>query len=543
MPLDNHDTASQAGIDALEAGLELALAQIDANVVAQVFAEKLPIVGDHFFLAAGCGAVQLHYVNALKTAIVSGLGTLGGSATYTGAQVKGAIDSALAGAGIGGVGATVDLTKSPDLVLRFVTTQTSGALATPIKPDFNLPNLGLRTSGTAQTLFSHIFNFSVGLDSAGFYIATGPGTTNFSVATTTRLTGFSAEAQLALIRFRAEDVPARRSDFYGRFDLMLKDSGNDGRLRIGELGGDLLDAVLTGNGGVKLDLDSILPAAAAMPAIGTELSIGWTFLNAVVDPSDDNDGFGFAPEVHFNNNTIYLDSFFDSFAGRMLGGVSRVTGPLRPVIDILSTPIPILSDPGSSRVTLLDFARLQPSETAAVQGLADILSLAGMVGTFDNDGMVQIDLGSLKVSGDLRTDLPADLSVSIVRQAALAGAQHPDAAKFLNAVRTVGGGGLSFPVLTNFKSVGELLLGHDVDLFAYRTGFGFDKEFSQYLPVLGFIGVKLGGHFGMSAAFDFGFDTQGLKDYALGGYTDPSKVFNGFYARAVDDGGLPVTGF
>ena len=61
--------------------------------------------------------------------------------------------------------------------------------------------------------------------------------------------------------------------------------------------------------------------------------------------------------------------------------------------------------------------------------------------------------------------------------------------------------------------------------------------------MLGPIGVKLGGHFGLSAQFDFGFDAQGARDYLASGLMDPAKIFDGFYVQATDDAGNPVTGF
>ena len=472
-------TLTQAQVDVLKAGFNQTLASIDSNVAAQVFAESLPIVGNNLGDAATAGATQVHFIGNLKTAIVGGLNSLSGSATYTAAQVEGAINGSLASAGIGGLGATVDFSNASDIVLHLVTNAGYGALTTPIEGDLSLPNLGLRTTGNAQTTLAHQFNFTAGLDGAGFYVATAPGMT-FKVTTDTKLPGFTGTADIASLRLHAEDHAAQPTDFVGEFQLTLKDPGSDGRLRIGELGGDLVDATFSGNGGLRLDLDSILPASAAMPQFGTDLGITWAFANAVVNPADNNTTFGSAPDVRFNNNTLNLGSFFGSFAGRALNEITRVTGPLKPVIDVLTTPIPILSDLGSTKVTLLDFAGLQPAQTAAIKGLADILDLSNKVATFTNDGMVQIDLGSLTVGGDLRTDLPANLGLTIVRQAALPAAQNPHAAEFVNGVNTIGGGGLSFPVLTNFKSIGDLLLGHNVDLFDYKKGFGFDTEFSQY---------------------------------------------------------------
>ncbi len=533
---------TQTQVETLKSGFGAALASIDANVAAQVFAETLPIVGNNLGDAATAGAAQLHYVGNLKTALMSGLNSLQGSATYTAVEVEGAINNALAGAGIGGLGATVDLSDASDIVLHLVTNANYGALTTPIEGDIGLPKLGLHTSGDAQTTVGNVFNFSAGLDSGGFYVAAGS-PNNFTITTDTKTPGFNGSADMASLRLVAVDHGAQPTDFQGTFDLNLKDPGGDGKLRVSELGGDLVDATLTGGGGLHLDLNSNLPVGAALPKFSTEFDVSWSFGNAVVDPADDNTDFGTAPVISFNNNKLNLGSFFDSFAGRTLNEISTVTAPLQPVIDILTTPIPILSDLGSSKVTLLDFAGLSPETTAAIKGLADIVTLANKTATFTNDGNVNLDLGSLSVSGDVRTDLPENLLLGILRQPGVLSSQNADAADFVNGLSSIAGGGLSFPILTDFKSIGELLLGQDVDLFDYKTAFGFDKEFSQYFPVLGFIGVKLGGHFGLSAQFDFGFDSQGLKDYATGGYVDPNDIFNGFYVRATDDAGAPVTGF
>jgi Ca2+-binding RTX toxin-like protein len=523
------------------AGFQQALAQIDANIVAQVLAESLPIVGDNLRAAADGGALQLHYVARLGEAIVNGLQALSVSDNSTAAQIESAVDASLAAAGFSGVGVTADLSDASDIRLIFTTYRAGDTVSVPIESDLGLANLGLHASGNAQTTFSDTFNFTAGLDGGGYYVATEGAT--LGIHSDTRLPGFSVDATMASIPFRVADNASNHTGFLGDFQLMLKDPGGDGRLRAGELGGDLVDATFSGNANIHLDLDSILPAAAAMPQIGTDLGINWQFSGAVVNPADDNTQFGGVPEVRFNNSTLNLGSFFNNFAGRALDEITRVTGPLQPVIDLLTAPIPILSDLGSNKVTLLDFAGLTPLQTAAIEGLADIAVLGGKVSTFTNDGNVQIDLGSLLVGGDLRIDRPEDLLVDIVRQPTAIINQNGDAKTFLEDVAGLGGGGLSFPILSDFKNIGDLLLGKNIDLFEYKNTMGFDTQFAQYFPVLGPVGVKLSGLFGMAAQFDFGFDTQGLKDFVNDGLADPGKVYNGFYARATDDAGLPATGF
>lgn len=529
-------------VSKLVAGFQQALAQIDANIVKQVFAESLPIVGNDLKASADGGALQLHYATRLGNAIVDGLKTLSVSSDSSAAQVESAIKTSLATAGFTGVTVTADFSKASDLRLSFTTQRTSDTVSVSVENDLGLANLGLHTSGTAQVALNNTFNFSAGLDGSGFYVATGPNTT-FSIHADTKLSDLSASATMASIPFHAADNATNHTNFTGDFQLTLKDPGGDGKLRISELGKDLVDATLNGNANIHLDLDSTLPATAAMPQIGTDLSVGWSFSNAAVDPADDNTEFGSVPEVRFNDNTLDLDSFFSNFAGSALNEITRVTQPLQPVIDVLTAPIPILSDLGSSKVTLLDFAGLTPAQTAAIQGLADIADLANKVATFKDDSNVQIDLGSLLVKGDVRIDQPEDLLLNIVRQPTAIINQNADANTFLTGVGSIGGGGLSFPILSDFNNIGGLLLGQDIDLFDYKNAIGFSKEFAQYFPVLGFVGVKLGGRFGMSGQFDFGFDTQGLKDFVNGGLADPSEVYNGFYARATDEAGAPVTGF
>ena len=100
-------TISQNKVNLFSSGLSQSLDKIDANVVSQVLAETLPILGNNLQAAAG-GNVQLHFAANLGAAIVEGLATLTGQATYTAAEVASAINTALASEGFGGVGAQAD---------------------------------------------------------------------------------------------------------------------------------------------------------------------------------------------------------------------------------------------------------------------------------------------------------------------------------------------------------------------------------------------------------------------------------------------------
>jgi Ca2+-binding RTX toxin-like protein len=533
---------TQTQLGQLADGLDQTLSEIESDLVSQVFAETLPILGNNLADAAVNGAAQLQYVSALKAAIVNGLRSLSGPGTYSEIQVESAINAALGNEGIVGLGANADFSNSADLDLSFATLKNFGALAVPVEADLGLANLGFLTSGNVQTTFNYQLDFDAGLDGTGFYLDTAWAGTAFKISTETKLAGFNAAAKLSDLPVVATD---NGTDFDGVFTLTLKDPNSDGKLRTGELAGspDLLDATLSGLSALNLKLISNLPDAAALPELGTTLSTRWSFIDATLDPTDTNAAFGEVPIIYFSNNTVNLGSFFNGFANRTLGEISRITGPLQPVIDVLTEPIPILSDLGSSKVTLLDLVGADPGSVAAIEGLNDIVGLTDLIASFSGNDNVLIQLGSLNVNGDLRTDVLGDISVSLAGGPVVRN-QDADLDKFLADVNTLGGGGLSFPLLTRPTAIGELFLGKDVNLIDYAPApLALDFEFSQYFPVLGVVGVKLGGHVGLAFQFDIGFDTQGVRDFVAGGSTDASKVFNGFYVRAFDDNSDPVTAF
>jgi hypothetical protein len=74
-------------------------------------------------------------------------------------------------------------------------------------------------------------------------------------------------------------------------------------------------------------------------------------------------------------------------------------------------------------------------------------------------------------------------------------------------------GGLSIPLLQNpSDTVLNMLLGKPVDLFNYRLPeFKLQGTITQIVPVIGPLGVSIGGTFDISTNLGFGFDTSGFK--------------------------------
>ena len=171
-----------------------------------------------------------------------------------------------------------------------------GALTTPVGSNLGLPGLGLSTSGSAQTVFTHYFNFAVGLDAGGFYLDTALHPPSYQIRMDITLPSFNEVAMLSQLRFMVSDNSTNPTRFTAFFNVALTDPGGDGRLRSVELNGDLVEATLNGTAAVHLKLASNL-GDAVLPDLATDLDMNWTFSLATVDTAAGNAGFGDRPSV------------------------------------------------------------------------------------------------------------------------------------------------------------------------------------------------------------------------------------------------------
>ncbi len=536
---------TQAEVDAMEEGVASVLTAIENQLADQVLAETLPFIGPNLRTAWENNVASLRFLTALRTHIAAALATFNGQPDYDPAAVATAIRNRIT-TQAGFPAATVSVTAATlndQAQLSFAVSRSLSG-NTPIAPDLGLPNLEVQISGSpvALTTASPALSFTIGVDPAGFYLDTAGA--SFQLDTTTiHYYALNAPGTFAglPVTFTRNDS-ANRTQIPANFAVTLKDPNNDGRLRPAEAeapGADLLDATLTGNTLTSIKIASSIDPSIMLPRGGTDLVLHWNFSNVPVDPTDDNSTFGSRPLLTLENNRLNLDSFFNSFAGRVLGQIETVTRPLRPVTDVLTAEIPLLSDLSSDRVTILDILGVDATSVAAIGGIDALLDLAELASSFSVAPQTTIDLGTWSFpSGDLRMDRLDDLTGSASRPPS----PHLwQVNSFINQANTIPG--LSFPILTDQYSVVALLLGREADLFSWRSGeFGFSTSFQQYFPVLGPLGITLGGEVGLQTQLGFGYDTRGLIDYRTAAVPDTSLFFNGFYAMALDEGGAPLTG-
>jgi hypothetical protein len=292
-------------------------------------------------------------------------------------------------------------------------------------------------------------------------------------------------------------------------------------------------------GFVFKEVGSAHVADTNFPTLTADFIMDWTF--------EPGSGLGSltAPYVGFENIRLNLRSFLTGFVGDILDPIRAALGPVESVIDILTTPVPVLSDIGFGNYTFLDLARDFGHADVAdfIEGMKRIINLVNHLEGIGADAF--IDYGSLKFGGsfDLResgkdiSDLNADklekeegVNLEAPFEAIESQLQQL-AADFSRALEWIPGD-FSFPLLEEPKTVIQLLFGRDVKLFEYKMpdlnlGFSFRSP-PIYIWLVPPVYVQIGGAMGFQASFIFGYDTHGLRTF-VNNPNDLSVLSDGFY--------------
>lgn len=534
---------THAEVDALKADAAPVLTALENSMVAEAFGETLPLVGDRFTATWEANVAGFRFIGRIKTAATEGLNALTGPGPFTPAQVESAINGRLTANGFNSGSRVLVTTAGDHVQLAFETVDTFSSIAVPIAVDFGLPNLdlSLENPANASSSGSLVCNFTMGLDATGFYLdSSSPHTITFNT-TTTVSTGLNAAVQFAKLPYRLNDDTSPRSSHSANFALTLKDPDGNGRIRPAETMGnpDLIDGTVSGSAALSFAITSDLPANVAMPKVRTDLGITWAYPGAVLDVGDDNSSFGSVPSVTLGSASLNVHSLLKAFANDLLYQISYYTNPLDDLINVLTAEIPLLSDLGSEAVTILDVAGVEPEAVAAIGGLDAISDLRSWIFASNTADTVWVNMSSFALGG---ADLRTDPLIAMDRNLTAAPTARPaDVLTFLSQVDGVEG--LEFPLLTDPLLIGDLLLGRPADLFVWRSPeISFQEDFQAFYPVLGPIGVTLGGLAGVRTQFGFGYDMQGIFDYVAGGGTSTDLLANGFYGLALDEEGDPYTG-
>jgi Ca2+-binding RTX toxin-like protein len=365
------------------------------------------------------------------------------------------------------------------------------------------------------------------------------------------------DAQLFFLQAAIQDGPADpmhpapATTFNGTFNVDLTDTNGSEDPHQTSLANLGLDASLTANADLNLYLQlgfadpaSSNPSTVA-PRLLADFHLGWSFNSA--DTTSDPSSFGDAPDVEFNHVRLDLGSFFTSFVGPIVREIQTVTKPLQPLVDVLTTRVPVLSDLEGHTVTFADLI----SQLSGVN-ISPFLDAINTINHFavPTVGNFTIDLGSFSTT-DARGS-----SVDV------AGSNPTDPNAIQNEITSDGGGaffseegsasedppgplpdsppGLHFPIIENPLQDFRLLLGQSVDLFTYTMpqlsgGFDFGATFPIFPP---FFSAFIHGHLGFSADLTFGYDTTGLQEFISDSNHPAADLLDGFFVSQTVVGGV-----
>jgi len=423
---------------------------------------------------------------------------------------------------------TYDPTDGSEIKFKMRLVDTLYTENLPLGFDLGLPGLGLEMDANSAVQldlgYQYDFGFGVNLDQ-GFYLDTSSAN-EFIIDLNATIPGFSGTASLGFLQLDINDRASDPSSFVGQFGIDLMDADN--KLYFNEMAiggfGNIFDASLSATADINLDLVASIAANASFPSLLADLDIDWAF-----DPSQGLSGG--VPTVAFGNVKMDLGEFFSDFVQPIISNIESTLKPLEPVIDLLTTPLPIIKD-FFDDATLLDLARLYGYDKTAdfIEAAADVLHLIDGFGVLNDS--VYYDMGGFDFTGfDLRStvNLPSlDISGNLTSSTV---AQPSDLSSFINRTHTIRKGGMAFPIIEDPLKVFGLFLGKDVDFFTYTMP-TFSADFSYWEafgPVFSPppIYITLSGGLGVEANFSFGYDTYGIRNYVETG--NELSLLDGFY--------------
>ncbi|MEG4818362.1 calcium-binding protein, partial [Microcoleus sp. K5-D4] len=431
-------------------------------------------------------------------------------------------------------------------------------------PDINLsknlgvPALNLDVDGKAKSKYNYNLSLGVGVSKDfGCYIDTDQTklTANIDLGLNDQ---FKAKGNLGFFQVDLANDTKKPTKVDAKLEVKLKDldnlgGPNDGsRLTLPELQGnyqfkDLFNANLTSNANLGLTAKTSINGNAAFPSYNFDLAVNWPILNyangQLTGPQK--------PTVALNNMQLDLGTFVNNFAKPIVGKISDVIKPFRPVINFLNADTKLLSKLGiagpfdknkDGKVSVLELAakisgrNIDTRFLDAVAKVDKVVNLANQIANSpDKIDFGSYTLGNIDVtaqSANLQNASPVPKTT--VQQTAKQQINSKTTGKvkeFLNALQDIDG--FDLPLLTKPETAIQLLIGKpDVSLLSYQMPkLGFDFKIRKDFPIWGPINGLLEGKFSASAHLGFGYDTYGLNQWKNSNFAagSASKVLDGFY--------------
>ena len=431
--------------------------------------------------------------------------------------------------------------------------------------DLGLDVLGLEVDGKVNVDTGWQFDLGFGISKQhGIYLDTNPNdsTPEITVGIHADIPGFSATGKLGFLQAEIRDDPNDPTHFDAGLTVDLVDLNGDGRLTLSELragGFKSLDRATDFEIGATLDVNLEIETGttiAALPSFQVDLLVDWMFeaLPDTVEGEDAMDRQGLAPTINFSNVRLNLGSFVSDILSPAVGHIDGVLDQIRPVIDVLTEPLPIFDQIYGDDFTIVDLARLYGFEETAnfLDAAVTIFAIADSIPQIDGDD-VYIDLGSFdfgtfdarsfkKEDGSQAPEVePQNVTDPTVEPTEQAKQHSGPLAGLLDSLDNLAGGAVSFPILEDPRQAFLMLLGQDVDLVLYDMP-AATLEFVANTPPLYLptpipvpVYIQFGGFAGAGIDLAFGYDTRGIRQANESG--DFGQIFNGLFVDERDSSG------
>jgi Ca2+-binding RTX toxin-like protein len=451
---------------------------------------------------------------------------------------------------------TADAEFVVDLTLASTTTNTLASADL----DFGIESLGLAVEGDADIYLNTSLALNIGLGASltrGFFIETDEDT-EFTAGLSLALPA-DLSMRLGPLSFDFEDATAADEleanltvDFgnqsYGLTQLpdLFANINIGGSVRA-EVGANLTASLFGGSGpglGVSLAMGFNEEAQAGGSAV--------SFENLTTNTAD---------KFFFEITDTYIDlgGLLSGPVGEIFSQVDSMLEPLRPVLDLLTSEIPVLSDiskmAGGGAVTVLDAMRIfgDDFDKAAtfietVDSVSDTIAALGAVTETS-----RVSLGGFTVDDADKASFLGATSASagesaINTTAATANPSQnisadPATSSVSETYSGVTGGSLSFPIFEDPTGVlVDLLFGGNPNLVYWDmpdlvAGFKLSQSFPIFPPLF----VKFFGGFEFTTDFALGYDTRGIRQAMEGGLSPTQmagKMLNGVFLDDVNADGF-----
>ncbi|QSA97859.1 OmpA family protein [Methylococcus sp. EFPC2] len=459
--------------------------------------------------------------------------------------------------------------------------------------DIGIPGLGLETEGAVNLTVGWTLAFGFGLNTTdGFYLDVGDdldedfdGPNELTLDVDLTVPGGGITGKLGFLQLSAKDDVTDGDDLYthlgASFAVDLFNSSNhaDTKLGFNELGKLGLDVGIAAEAVVDLDMrlalssDLVPSAPTNFPSVVADFTLQWgvgdraagqTISLADLDGSFLKNGL---QSVLFEHVGLDLGSYFTDLIGPIASKVQEITEPVKPFLDFLTAPIPVISQLAGP-TSLLDIAAMSgfvnPGIVKAIQVIDQVVDIANSLSVPAGENAVMyfdqylpslviyqapaqgfaaaaggidlsdpnLDLGALKTQLLAGLDfLPEELQEAL---GTVASSLQQSVGKMLP------GGGASFgfklPVIDDPSQIFGMLLGQPADLVSFSMdALELDASFSAFFSLLGPLGVSINADFAAQfGPFRFAYDTLGVTEFASTGFKSPLLLFDGFYVDDLD---------